>query len=88
LQVTGTATAVPRANGQLGADIHIAASGMDALLAQAQSRPNLQRIMPMVFMAKGMGRPQGNTLVWDIVLGDGPPKINGVPFGQPAGRTR
>jgi hypothetical protein len=88
LQISGTARAVPRANGQLGAEIHIAASGVDTLLAQAQSRPDLQRILPMVFMAKGMGRAQGNALVWDISLGDGPPKINGVPFGQPAARTR
>jgi hypothetical protein len=88
LRVTGSARAVPTRNGQLGAEIHIAASGVDALLAQARTQPNLQGVMPMVFMAKGMGRPQGDNLIWDISLGDGALKINGVPFGQPPARTR
>ncbi len=61
---------------------------MDTLLAQAQSQPNLQQVMPMVFLAKGMGRPEGNNLIWDIRLGDGPLTVNGVPFGQPAGKRR
>ena len=41
----------------------------------------------MMFMAKGMGRPEGDAVVWDIALGDGPMTINGVPFGQPAGKN-
>jgi Uncharacterized protein conserved in bacteria (DUF2125) len=88
LQIKGSAKITPGPDGQLGAEIHIAASGVDTLLAQAQSQPNLQRVMPMVFLAKGMGRPEGNNLIWDIRLGDGPLTINGMPFGQPAGKTR
>jgi hypothetical protein len=88
LQIKGSAKVVPHPDGQLGAEIHIAASGMDRLLAEAQSKPNLQRIMPMVFLAKGMGRPQGDSLIWDIKLGDGPLTVNGMPFGQPTGKTR
>jgi hypothetical protein len=88
LRVTGSVKVVPRANGEPGAEVHIAASGVDALLAQAQAQPKLQRIMPMVFLAKGMGRPEGDSLVWDISLGDGPIRVNGVPFGQAPGKTR
>jgi hypothetical protein len=44
--------------------------------------------MPLIFLAKGMGRAQRDSLVWDIVVGDGPLTINGTPFGQPAGKTR
>jgi hypothetical protein len=88
LQIRGSARVVPGANGQLGGEIHIAATGMDKLLAQAQSQQNLQRVMPMVFMAKGIGRPQGDSLVWDISLGNGKLTVNGIPFGQPAGKTR
>jgi hypothetical protein len=88
LSVTGSAKLLPRANGQFGGDIHIAAHGVDALLAQMQSQPKLQQALPIIFMAKGMGRAQGDGLVWDIVLGDGPLTINGMPFGQPAGKTR
>jgi hypothetical protein len=88
LQIKGSAKITPGPDGQLGAEIHIAASGVDTLLAQAQSQPNLQQVMPMVFLAKGMGRPEGNNLIWDIRLGDGPLTVNGVPFGQPAGKRR
>ena len=86
--MTGSAKLLPRANGQLGAEIHIAARGVDALLAQVQGQPNLQQAMPLIFLAKGMARAQGDSLVWDIVLGDGVPTINGTKFGQPAGKTR
>lgn len=88
LSVTGSAKLVPRADGQFGGEIHIAARGVDALLAQVQRQPKLQQALPIIFLAKGMARSQGDSLVWDITLGDGPPTINGTPFGQPAGRTR
>jgi Uncharacterized protein conserved in bacteria (DUF2125) len=88
LQIRGSAKVVPLANGQFGGEIHIAASGMDTLLAQALSQPNLQRVVPMVFMAKGMGRPEGDSLIWDISLGDGPMTVNGMPVGQPSGKRR
>jgi hypothetical protein len=88
LAVTGSAKLRPRANGDFGGDIHIAARGVDALLAQVQGQPKLQQAMPLIFLAKGMGRAQGDSLVWDIVVGDGPLTINGTPFGQPAGKTR
>jgi hypothetical protein len=88
MSVTGSAKLLPRANGQLGGEIHIAARGVDALLAQAQGQPKLRQAMPIIFMAKGMARVQGDSLVWDVALGDGPLTINGTPFGQPAGKTR
>jgi hypothetical protein len=88
LSVTGSARLLPRAGGQFGGEIHIAARGVDALLAQVQGQPKLQQALPVIFMAKGMGRVQGDSLVWDIALGDGPPTINGTAFGQPAGKTR
>jgi hypothetical protein len=88
LSVTASAKLLPRADGQLGGEIHIAARGVDALLGQMQGQPQLQQAMPLIFLAKGMARAQGGSLVWDIVLGDGAPTINGTPFGQPAGKTR
>jgi hypothetical protein len=88
LQVRGSARVVPGANGQVGGEIHVSASGMAELLAQVQNQPNLQGILPMVFMAKGMGRPRGDSLVWDISMGNGKLTVNGLPFGQPADKTR
>jgi hypothetical protein len=88
VRVKGSARFQSRADGDIGADIHISASGINAALAQIQGRPNLQGVVPFLLMAKGMGRAQGDTVVWDISLGGGPLTINGVPFGQPSARTR
>jgi hypothetical protein len=88
MRVTGSVRVVPRADGQLGAEIHVAAIGIDALMAQAQGKPALQQVLPMVFIAKGMGRAEGTATVWDIALGDGPITVNGIPIGQPAARKR
>jgi len=88
LAVTGSAHLRPHGRGQLGGEIHIAARGVDALLAQMQGQPKLQQALPMIFLARGMGRAQGDSLVWDITLGDGPPTVNGITLGQPTGRTR
>lgn len=88
LHVQGSARFLSRPNGDLGTDIHISASGTDALLSQAMGKPGLQGALPMVFLAKGMGRVQGDSIVWDISLGGGAMTINGVAFGQPAGHTR
>ncbi len=88
LQIKGSAKVVPRPDGQLGADIHIAASGMDKLLARTQSQPNLQQVIPMVLLAKGIGRPDGENLIWDISLGGGPMIVNGIPLGQAPEKRR
>ncbi len=88
LSVTGSARLLPRADGKLGGEIHVAARGVDALLERVQGQPKLQQATPLIFLAKGMARAQGDALVWDIVLGDGVPTINGTTFGQPAGKTR
>lgn len=83
LAVTGSARLRPRANAGLGGEIHIAARGVDAFLAQLPSQPALQQALPMIFLVKGIARTQGDSLVWDINLGDGPLTVNGIPFGQP-----
>ena len=88
LRVRGSARYVPRADGEIGADVHITAAGVDALLAKLQGNPNVQGILPMIFLAKGMGRAEGDSVVWDIAMGGGPMTINGTPFGQPPGRRR
>jgi hypothetical protein len=88
LTLTGTARLVTGQTGTLAGHIHLSATGMDALMAQVQAQPALAQIMPVLFLAKGMAKPRANTLVWDIDVGDGPVRINGTAFGQPAGKTR
>ena len=85
LHVRASARFLPRPNGEIGTDIHISASGTDALLGQAMGKPGLQAVLPMVFLAKGMGRVQGDSVVWDISLGGGAMTVNGVSLGQAGG---
>jgi hypothetical protein len=85
LEATGRVRALP--DGTTGAELHVTATGLDAMIAQAQGDPAVQQILPMVFLAKGMARTQGDTLVWDIVFADGVTTVNGLPFGgRPATR--
>lgn len=83
LRMTGSARLRPQVDGTPGIEIKLAATGLDALIAQAQNDPNVQQISPMLFLAKGMARPQGDSLVWDILLADGTFTVNGLAMGQP-----
>ncbi|HBK08232.1 MAG TPA: hypothetical protein DDZ81_20670 [Acetobacteraceae bacterium] len=88
VHVRGSAKFLPRPNGDAGADIHISASGVDALMAQVQGNATLRGIIPFLFIAQGLARPGGDGLSWDIAIGGGPLTINGTAFGQPLGKTR
>jgi hypothetical protein len=81
LNVTGTARLVPLANGSFGGHVHLTATGLDALMAQMQGDPQVSQAMPMLFIAKGMARPNGQSLVWDIDYDQAGVRINGTPFG-------
>jgi hypothetical protein len=84
LRVTGSGLLRKHSDGKAGIDIHLVATGLNALIAEAQANPRVQPILPMVFMAKGIARPLGEGLVWDIVLSDGNTTVNGMPLGQPS----
>ncbi len=86
LKLEGTARLKPSPTGAPGFEAHLVAHGVDAMMASAQSNPKAAQIMPMVFLAKGMARPEGDALVWDIGFGDGVFTVNGVPFGGQAKR--
>jgi hypothetical protein len=81
LNVTGTARLVPLANGTFGGHVHVTATGMDALMAKMQGDPDMAQAMPMLFIAKGMAKPNGQSLVWDIDYDQSGVRINGTPFG-------
>ena len=84
LRVEGSARMRPLAGGSAAFDIHLTARGLDAMIAAAQGNSRALQIMPMVFLAKGMARQQGDALVWDIIFADGMTSVNGTPIGQPA----
>jgi hypothetical protein len=88
LNVTGTARLVPLANGSFGGHVHVSATGMDALMARMQGDPQMAQAMPMLFIAKGMAKPNGQSLVWDIDYDQSGVRINGAPFGGPGKPSR
>jgi hypothetical protein len=85
LRFHGTGRLFTPPDGQVGVQLHLRATGLDALLAQSQTNPSLRQITPALFMAKGMGRPDGDALVWDVAVNHGALTVNGIPLGHPPG---
>jgi hypothetical protein len=83
LVLQGSGRVRPLANGTAGFDVHLTARGLDSMMALIESDPAAQQVMPMIFMAKGMGKAEGDSLVWDIGFADGVVTVNGVPMGGP-----
>jgi Uncharacterized protein conserved in bacteria (DUF2125) len=84
LEIEGSGRMLPSASGVPGMEAHLTARGVDATLASVQSNPKAQQIVPLIFLAKGMGRAQGDALVWDLTFADGVMTVNGIPLGQRA----
>jgi hypothetical protein len=82
LLVQGNARVKALPDGTAGAEVHLTAHGLDAMLALIQADPKAQQIMPMLFMAKGLGKAEGDNMVWNIDFADGVATVNGVPMGQ------
>jgi hypothetical protein len=85
LLIQGTARVTALPDGTPGVEIHLTAHGLDAMLALIQSDPKAQQILPMLFMAKGLGKAEGDNMVWNIGFAHGVATINGVPMGQRPG---
>lgn len=58
--------------------LHIRMTGLDALMARARGDQQLARMVPMLAMLKGFGRPEGEATVWDIVADQGRTLVNGT----------
>jgi hypothetical protein len=85
LLVQGSARVRALPDGTAEYDIHLTAHGLDAMLALIAADPKAQQIMPVLFMAKGFGKQEGDSVVWDISFDHGRATINGVPMGQNRG---
>ncbi|WP_428483818.1 hypothetical protein [Rhodopila sp.] len=88
LQVAGSSRLRPLPDGTAAIDIHVTARGADKLIAQGQDSPAVQQILPLVFLAKGLARAEGDGLVWDISIADGVTTVNGMPLGHLGGQMR
>jgi hypothetical protein len=83
LTVQGSARVLPLPGNTLGYSGHLTARGLDAMMATLQGNPQAMQIIPMIFLAKGMAKPQGDSLVWDINYANGAVTVNNVPLVQP-----
>lgn len=85
LLLQGTGRIRPMPNGSAAFEVHLTAHGLDAMQTLIQSDPGAQQIMPMLFLARGMGKQEGDGLAWDISLTDGIVTVNGISMGQNVG---
>ncbi len=60
-------------------------TGFDALMAQAQGDPNLRAAAPVLIVARGLAKTEGDHLVWDVVASEKGATVNGVDISGLAG---
>jgi hypothetical protein len=66
-------------------EAHLVATGFDELSARAQANPDLARVLPVLIMLRGLAKPEGDHLVWDVVS-DGPRlTVNGLELSELGG---
>lgn len=66
-------------------EAHLTATGFDDLATQARENPDLQQALPVLIMMRGLAKPDGDKLVWNVVS-DGPKlTVNGIDMSALAG---
>ncbi|MDE2198466.1 MAG: hypothetical protein KGJ41_05530 [Rhodospirillales bacterium] len=64
------------------ADIHggatILATGLDALIQKASQTPEMKQALPMLIMLKGIGKPSGASMEWDVLYANNKVTVNGT----------
>jgi hypothetical protein len=58
-------------------EAHFVATGLDELIRQANTVPDLKQAAPVLFLLKGMGRQDGANTIWDITYRDNKVLVNG-----------
>jgi hypothetical protein len=77
-KVEGTGHFTATSPSQWHGDAHVTATGFDDLMKQAHDDPDVAQALPVMIMLRGMAKPVGNQLVWDVVS-DGPKlTVNGM----------
>nr|WP_294509675.1 hypothetical protein [uncultured Rhodopila sp.] len=82
LTVQGSAKVLPLPGNSIGYSVHLTARGLDGMMATLQGNPQAMQMLPMMYLAKGMAKPQGDSLVWDINYANGAVTVNNVPLAQ------
>lgn len=66
-------------------EARLAATGFDELTEQAKSTPELQQALPFLIMLRGLARPDGERLVWNITSEAGRVTVNGMDLSRLGG---
>ena len=81
-KVAGTGRITITSPGAWHGEAHLAATGFDELATQARANPDLQQALPALIMLRGLAKPDGERLVWDIVSNGPSLKVNGLDLSQ------
>ena len=88
LRIEGSGRLRMLAPGQPGVEGRLSALGLDTTMQQAGKDPELQMVMPFLAIIRGLGRVEGDRMVWDLALTKDQAMVNGVDvmrmFDQPA----
>jgi hypothetical protein len=84
-KVEGMGTLVVLSPDAWHGEARLGATGLDELAAQARKDPELQQALPVLIMLRGLGKPDGNRLVWDIVSDGTAVTVNGIDLSALAG---
>lgn len=61
---------------------HVTLTGIDDLMAQASHNPTLQPAVPVLVMLRGLAKPEGKLLVWNVSYTPERTLVNGVDLKQ------
>jgi hypothetical protein len=77
-QVQGVGKVVALSPGSWQGNARLTATGLDELTAQARKDPELQQALPVLMMLRGLAKPDGNRLAWDIASDGTAVSVNGI----------
>lgn len=63
-------------------DAHLSATGLDTLIQQAGSVPELAQAVPLLIFLKGIGRQDGSRVIWDITYSGKKLLVNGTDISE------
>lgn len=81
--VSGNGHLTVTGSNQYQGEAHLTATGFDALMKEAHENPTLQTAMPALIMLRGLAKPEGDRLVWNVVAAGGAVTVNGIELIKP-----
>lgn len=70
-----------RSTADYDGEAHLAMTGLDDLIKQANQIEELKQAAPVLLMVKGLGHQDGPTTTWDVTYKDGKLLVNGNDLG-------